>query len=449
MAFFIREVTIDDSVVPITSNEKICFDENVFSLIVGQNATGKSRLLRKIVSHYIFANQGSKRDRYIHGNPTARWNDYSFLSPREEVVVGHFSDSRPSKVIAVSTGRHDRFPSPSSKDSREAIAEYSYIAPSDNGNISSLTQSLIAITNGLEIHPWKFESLAGIFEYLGFAPILDFKISLDPKVKQFFSARKYTERGVDYGEPKNSRSAKITAEIERFVHEYYSLIEYIDHQKSFNYEIHLKYGIKHSFFSLAEIANALRLGVIRVTDLTLNVRGDRSRLKLSQASSGQQCMLVMILGIAGSIEDNALICIDEPEISLHPRWQSDIIGQLQQAFIEYKGCHFIIATHSPQIVSGLTSGNGFVLSLEDKQLYSSEEYSNRSADFQLAEIFNAPGSNNEYLIRISLLLLTKISRYEYLDKKDRDHIEMLSELKDSLSDSDPVRYLIDQIQMLR
>lgn len=449
MAFFIQEVTTDDSIVPITSNERIYFGENVFSLIVGQNATGKSRLLRKIVSHFIFANQGSKRDRYIHNNPTARWNDYSFLSPREEVVVGRFSDSKPSKVIAVSTGRHDRFPSPSSKDSRESIIDYSYIAPSDNGNISSLTQSLIAITNGLEIHPWKFESLAGIFEYLGFEPILDFKISLDPKVKQSLSARKYAERGDGYHNPNNARSAKTTAEVERLTQEFYSLLEYIDHQKSFNYEIHLKYGLKHNFLSLGEIAGALRSGVIRVTDLTLNARGDRSRLKLSQASSGQQCMLVMILGIAGSIEDNALICIDEPEISLHPKWQSDIIGQLQQAFVEYTGCHFIIATHSPQIVSGLTSGNGFVLNLEDKQLYSSEEYSNRSADFQLAEIFNAPGSNNEYLIRIGLLLLTKISRYEHLDEKDREHIEMLSELKGSLSDSDPVRYLIDQIQMLR
>ncbi|PZQ35907.1 MAG: hypothetical protein DI560_26275, partial [Pseudomonas putida] len=304
-------------------------------------------------------------------------------------------------------------------------------------------------TSGLEVHPWKFESLSGIFEYLGFEPVLDFKISLDPKLKQFFSSSKYVDQTGIERDQQRGRSAKSTAETELLTREFHSLLEYIENQKSFNYEIHLKYGAEHGHFSLSHIANALRSGVIRVTDLTLNIRNNKSRLKLSQASSGQQCMLVMILGIAGSIEDNALICIDEPEISLHPKWQSDIIGQLQQAFNEYKGCHFIIATHSPQIVAGLTSGNGFVLSLEDQQLYSSEEYSNRSADFQLAQIFNAPGANNEYLIRISLLLLTKISRREPLDSQDRKQIEMLSELKENLSGSDPVRYLIDQIQMLR
>ncbi|MCY1292608.1 AAA domain, putative AbiEii toxin, Type IV TA system [compost metagenome] len=159
-------------------------------------------------------------------------------------------------------------------------------------------------------------------------------------------------------------------------------------------------------------------------------------------------MLTMILGIAGAIKDDSLICIDEPEISLHPRWQADIVRQLQTVFEEYQGCHFIIATHSPQIVSGLTTENGYVLSLEDRKFYRSDEYARRSADFQLAEIFNTPGHNNEYLIRIALTLLTKLSNEQPLTNVDRQKIEWLSIIGKDLSDKDPVFHLINQVRML-
>ncbi|MWT62345.1 AAA family ATPase, partial [Escherichia coli] len=81
---------------------------------------------------------------------------------------------------------------------------------------------------------------------------------------------------------------------------------------------------------------------------------------INDASSGQQCMLLNILGIASSIEDNALILIDEPEISLHPEWQENYIQLLIDSFTHVKGCHFIIATHSPQIVAKLKNKNCFV-----------------------------------------------------------------------------------------
>jgi len=157
----------------------------------------------------------------------------------------------------------------------------------------------------------------------------------------------------------------------------------------------------------------------------------------------------MILGIAGSIQDNSLICIDEPEISLHPEWQTDIIGQLQKAFSGYEGCHFIIATHSPQIVAGLTIKNGFILDLEAQQIHRSRDHSNRSADFQLAEVFNAPGLNNEYLIRISLSILSKLAKRQELTPDESEKISMLANIRECLSDIDPVRHLVDQVLALR
>ena len=447
MAFVIEAVAHDHAWIPLTYEGNLHHQQNVFSLIVGQNATGKSRLLRKIVSHYIFDNQFSERGRYIHENPMASFNQYGHLSENEEVVVGKWSFLAPSKVIAVSTGRHDRFPAPNTKETSGRMDRYHYIAPSERGSVSSLTRSLTAITSGLETHPWKFRSLAGIFEYLGFEPILDFRLSLDPSIKnQWAKAKETSQTEIAW----NDSHQGFDHDKQMLVDKYFYLLDNISRLKNLSYEIHLReVNLARNHISLTDIAEMLRTGLVRVTDLNLNVSKDRSRLKLSQASSGQQCMLIMILGIAGSIEDNSLICIDEPEISLHPKWQTDIIGQLQYAFSEYQGCHFIIATHSPQIVAGLTADNGFVLSLEDKKLYSSKEYSNRSADYQLAQVFNAPGINNEYLIRVTLMLLTKISRREALNREDREQLDMLGQLKASLASNDPVRHLIDQVQMLR
>lgn len=448
MAFIIEAVATDHSWVPLTLSANP-FGQNVFSLIVGQNATGKSRLLRKIASHYIFDNeQILDGDRSLKFNASSEWRYNNSLSHAEEIILSPHSEEAPSIVIAVSTGRHDRFPKP--RETMSLFERYHYIAPSEHGNLSSLTRSLTSIIGGLESNYSKFSSLSDIFEYLDFEPILDFNISLDPKIKQYW--RKQTTEGqslIDLNYEFHSTNNKHSRE-QYLVDRLYPILDYIHQRKNINYEINLRHGNRtHHAFDLRELAEALEHGAVKVTDLTLNVRSTRTRLKLSQASSGQQCMLVMILGIAGSIQDNALICIDEPEISLHPKWQTDIIGHLQKAFEHYKGCHFVIATHSPQIVAGLTSDDGYVLSLEDRTIYKSYEYANRSADFQLAQVFNTPGFNNEYLIRITLMLLSKISRRTTLTVEDEQHITMLTGVKETLSSRDPVRHLIDQVQMLR
>ncbi|MGR2836454.1 AAA family ATPase, partial [Vibrio vulnificus] len=72
---------------------------------------------------------------------------------------------------------------------------------------------------------------------------------------------------------------------------------------------------------------------------------NRKFVDFTSASSGEQCLALMLLGIASQIEDGSLICIDEPEISLHPEWQEEFIPLLESLFSNYTGCHFLIATH--------------------------------------------------------------------------------------------------------
>lgn len=162
-------------------------------------------------------------------------------------------------------------------------------------------------------------------------------------------------------------------------------------------------------------------------------------------SSGEKSIIYTLLGISSVIEDDCLICIDEPEISLHPEWQEEIITKLQEAFYFRKGCHFIIATHSPQVVSGLKSVSGFILDLENRELHCSAEYSFKSADHQLAKVFNAPGHNNEYLIRIALVIISKLAKQKTLDEKDLENLKFLRKIKESLPTDDSVQFLIEQL----
>lgn len=446
MSFRVESVLSDGEWLELSSNPDLWNRDNIFTLIVGQNATGKSRLLRKIVSHYIFRDQSSERDRFLHQNPQASWNYYRHLSPEEEVKVGPLSESAPSNVIAVSTGRYDRFPSPIQANKKKLAADYHYIAPSTNGSLSSLTRSLIAIIEGLQDYGTKSSKLADIFIYLDFAPMLDFKFVFEhnePSEIRPSLSKTMDLLGGDYTQ------TYLDFDKDDVLDRYTRFRESSKKKNKFNIEINLGYShLWQKTQELDDILYFLKAGLARVSDLTLIQLKSKSRLRLSQASSGQQCMLTMILGIAGAIRHESLICIDEPEISLHPKWQEDIIRQLQVAFSEYYGCHFIIATHSPQILSGLTTSNGFVLSLEDRRLYQSDEYSRKSADFQLAAIMNAPGQNNEYLIRLVLTILSKISKREELSSEDKRKIIWLAKLQLELAEDDPVWHLIEQAKML-
>lgn len=68
-------------------------------------------------------------------------------------------------------------------------------------------------------------------------------------------------------------------------------------------------------------------------------------------SSGEQNRLLTAIKIISNLENNSLVIIDEPEISLHLHWQQEYHAFLKKMISGHSGVHFIIATHSPIIVS--------------------------------------------------------------------------------------------------
>lgn len=71
---------------------------------------------------------------------------------------------------------------------------------------------------------------------------------------------------------------------------------------------------------------------------------------LEHASSGEIQMFTMLAFIASNITERTAIIIDEPENSLHPRWQRDYISRLFDLFYGFSPL-VIIATHSPVLVT--------------------------------------------------------------------------------------------------
>ncbi len=73
-------------------------------------------------------------------------------------------------------------------------------------------------------------------------------------------------------------------------------------------------------------------------------------IPLSGLSSGEQHELVLFYQLLFDTLPSSLLLIDEPEISLHIKWQNHFIDDLQEV-IKLNSFSAIIATHSPDIIN--------------------------------------------------------------------------------------------------
>lgn len=84
-------------------------------------------------------------------------------------------------------------------------------------------------------------------------------------------------------------------------------------------------------------------------------------LKLTQLSSGEQHQVVLLYELIFKTQEDVLVLIDEPEISLHVAWQKNFLGDLKK-IIEMQNMVVVVATHSPQIID---SNWNLVVDLEE------------------------------------------------------------------------------------
>lgn len=98
---------------------------------------------------------------------------------------------------------------------------------------------------------------------------------------------------------------------------------------------------------------------------------------INDLSSGEKQLFVRTLAIKMLEPENSIILIDEPELSLHPKWQQKILEVYKKIG---KNNQIIIATHSPHILGSVPKENliiltrdenGEIRALKNESLYSS------------------------------------------------------------------------------
>jgi len=447
--------TFDNKVYQFTREDERVDGQNVFTILVGKNGTGKSRLLSGIVNETL------------GGSSSVRSFDKRTITQYSGIVSEKLSyNQRPEKVVAISTSPFDKFPIPQ-RNSR--IAGYSYLGlrdlPSENFGLAYLSKIAFELLSSVKNNLEQMNEIGGILNYLNYKNqiVLRFEGAMP---KRFFdSLTKLDDVENGFKEAFDGAMLSPFRLNRRF---------FLDQNNKINREKLLKLReilLAHDFMFLrrkTEILlnhNGLNIGleyfepndflflfqagflILKGVDLTQGV-GDKV-FSISDASSGEQCVVLSLLGIASQITNNALICIDEPEICLHPEWQERYMGILISTFKNYRNCHFIIATHSPQIISNLASSNCYILSIENRKIINADSVNHNSIDFQLASVFKAPGFKNEYLSRIALQTFARVSRNKRFESDDLMHLEVLENISQYLKDNDPIGLVISSLVKLR
>lgn len=444
----------DSGEVDIIFRDEVSETDNVFTIIVGKNGIGKSRLLadiaryvaklgrgisfyERVTSPYIFAGEGY----YLKGN-----------------------------VIAVSTSPFDKFPTARRRSLGDGQVNYKYIGMRGEGpfgatsSISLISSAAISLLE--KLHKGRSnDNLVKVFGTLGFKPSVEFivkptyigregvrnsaKISEDASL--YIDLLAYErDHEIIIDEKYQDALQKMNLSTRHKVLHAVRVIHNVTERKTISLAVDFLDGLNRiegddtSKDFIAALLVLLKYNFVKLMDLRLHkiFHGDMS-LKL--ASSGEQCLLVIMLGIAGNIDNDSLVLIDEPEISLHPRWQEEFMQLLISAFSGYRGCQFIIATHSPQLISRLMSKHCFITSLSQGKTYRANDFVKKSADYQLAELFDAPGMMNEYISRLAFNLLAKIKFQKKMDDELRSDLSHLMDLKKKIDIEDPLVDLIDSV----
>ena len=164
---------------------------------------------------------------------------------------------------------------------------------------------------------------------------------------------------------------------------------------------------------------------------------------INELSSGEKQLFLRTLSIKMLEPEDSIILIDEPELSLHPKWQQQIIKVYQNIG---KNNQIIVATHSPHILGSVPSKNIIILSKNEENkivpITGEELYSSygQTSDRILEDIMGMKSARN---IEVQNLLddvrnLVSENRYETDEFKEK-----YNELENILGNSDSDLMLID------
>jgi ABC-type lipoprotein export system ATPase subunit len=148
----------------------------------------------------------------------------------------------------------------------------------------------------------------------------------------------------------------------------------------------------------------------------LSLRNSEAEIPLTSASSGELSLITTMAYLTTLPSEQSVVLIDEPENSLHPRWQREYLDLLLDA-LGYRNSSVFVATHSPLIVSAAASqsaGENWSQQVQTIVLTRdrSEERIEAPTNVEglLAEVFNVVTPENHYLSQSLVKLMDEVDR---------------------------------------
>lgn len=137
---------------------------------------------------------------------------------------------------------------------------------------------------------------------------------------------------------------------------------------------------------LAERTALVSQGLIHTSGVTFK-KGNHE-LELMDLSSGERNYVLTIFALAFGVTDQCTVLFDEPENSLHPKWQARIMRDMWQLISTLSvDSQLVVATHSPLVVSGSVNSETYVLDLTTEKGWTRANLYGNAADVVLKRQF--------------------------------------------------------------
>ena len=447
------------------------------TLVTGRNGTGKSRLLSAIAGAFDALDGRHRRNRQpITVEYRIGERECSFRV--EGTKVRAFIDGRkveaeelprPGAVVAATASAFDKFHLPREArllDPNLAESNYRYLGLKDGrGRVSARAGVFRALEQLFDVsdeEQYRRKRVSDVFRYLGYSPTVEVTytwtyrgrdLGREVWIDSTLAVERYLEdaksRGIGAARPAIPKYFFGDARVARELAASVDLLRGFSDGREVRLVADYRKPNSGGEDQLRMARQLTRAGIIQMAEVTLWRETSGRRVKITDASSGELSLVVTLLGIASSIEDGSLILIDEPEISLHPQWQSEYLGRLMEAFSAFRGCHFIIATHSPTLVAGAGHELTNIVNLERPAAATSEPSIGRSVDEVLFSTFGVVTKNSLHLRDLLVAALRGAEDGELALAKYDDEMAALQAARPELPSDDPAGELIDSLVRIR
>jgi len=372
--------------------------ENYYSVIIGPNGTGKSYMLNNLIEAFneiaLFKNNEQyKLKRKFTLNYSLDGHDYFFST--ESRVISIEKNGRPTLIseiqlpsvwLASSVTINDKYPI-LNYIRKKQIPQYKYLgirSASNNAFISRITiNTVLYFLTALRKD--RVSKLISIYDALDLKPQVQIIFTGGPMLKLekkeklyrlYKSVTKLTEPHYAFLKKNKSKISYRADNYKKHLNSESSLLSVFsfmtENQETFEKasksSMQLKYvvnlntdsGIDKILKDWTVLSTMLDLEIIKISKFLLT---KNTPFKYEEASSGESHLLSSLHGIVANLEDNSLIIVDEPEVSLHPNWQIDYIEILKTILKGYRGINTIISSHSHFIVSSLKNEESRITSI--------------------------------------------------------------------------------------